>query len=874
VRFKADEIVNGEISAAQVAVDASLDEAGLSITALRVGDLAGTSLSASGYLDDVFGDAAGELTASLQSPDLVPAARMLAGLGVGEPEVLEERAAALGATRLKGTLAAQRGARGTIADIVIEGSAGGTQIDGNLRFEGRAEDGASGRVAAKLSAENASGTELLGQLGLALPGAASAATPGRVNLELEGPVGEMTADAFLSFAGLEGEARGQLRLEGERPVFSGPIKLASEDLRPLATFVGLPADQGAIAGRASGNVVLSPGEIVLGDVKGQIGANLVSGELQIRDDEDIGGRRIDGEIDLDTLSLPWLFAALFGEASLDGAAGTGEEALAWPRGAFETSTVEGLSGNLDVLTRRLMLPGEVSAGGATFELRLNAGETTFDNISASLSGGRLTGRLAFEPRSGSLGLSANLALADAAVEQLVWASGGSSHASGKLTLSAQVAGQGRSWLGLMSSLSGNGAFRIDEGAVRGLDPVAFEQIIAAADAGLELEPERVGEVFRGYLAAGALDFERVSGVLEVNDGLVSVKNVTLNTPQASVRVSSLFELPRLRLDSEWTMTPLVTSHGEGASPAVTVRFNGPIAQPRRRIDVGALTGYLTVRKLEQDVKRLEEAEAAAKAREERDRELLEGLSTEPDGKAPAKPPQGADASPKPTGAAGAAAEQAGGGQPPKPAATQAATPPPPPQTPTAPVATAPPPAPPSPTPPVPTAPPAEQAASPAPATPPPATAAAPPVSAPSTAAAPQAPVRVRERDLQSIVNEALRSADQATGSVGGEGTTAGGQLPGNGVAVGPPLAPPPGGLAGGGGVGAPLGLGPSLAGDPPPQVLGAPTVFGTVPQGPTVDGRPLPLAPLPQADPPPALPPQPAVRAPQLPYRPEGETMR
>ena len=622
LRLDAESLSLGDVTGRALVADLVYSQGSLTVNSLSLGNLGGTSLAASGRVDDVFGRADGELIASMTSDDLTGVARLATELGFTgrDGAELAAQAAAISPAAVEATLKAIRSDAGTEVEATFSAALGGTLAKTEASFRGQLSDLRAGTFEVSAEASNPDGEKLLAQLGIP-PGAngAEEKLPGRVLLKLAGPLAEgakLSAEA--GFLGVTGQMDGTLTIDSGT-AFAGSIEAATEDARVLLRRLDAPGKDAELPVKAeiSGTLERQGARWRLHDIDGKTGRQTFIGDLRLELPAE-GGRRLEGNLDLDMLSLPWLLATLLGAESSEPVPG------AWPEAPFDLATTWLFEGTVGVSTNRLELPGGALMGGVRFDLQLQPGSAALNNLQGRLFGGEATAnlRLADSVLQRGVTFTADISLEDAVLDELAWAPGGTPVATGSIDLSTRVNGSGRSWLGLVSSLGGEGKISARNGVLRGLDPNAFVEIVKAADSGLELKEDRVLNVFQGYLAAGALAYDSFDGVFEVNEGIVSAKNMALESKDASLVASTLVDLHQLKLDSEWTLTPAATEK-LAAVPPVTLVFAGPLAGPQRQLDVGALTGYLTVRRLEEDVRRLEAAQADAVERERFDRILMQ-----------------------------------------------------------------------------------------------------------------------------------------------------------------------------------------------------------------------------------------------------------
>ncbi|ODN70716.1 hypothetical protein A6302_01936 [Methylobrevis pamukkalensis] len=129
------------MTAGGVDVDARLEGGTLGLDRFRVRDLAGAAITASGRIVDVARAPDGRIEASVSVEDGKAAAQLAADL------LPESRTAALAAVagpvatplRLRVELDARAKGEGTVAAAVLSGTAGATQIETRMAFEGRVD---------------------------------------------------------------------------------------------------------------------------------------------------------------------------------------------------------------------------------------------------------------------------------------------------------------------------------------------------------------------------------------------------------------------------------------------------------------------------------------------------------------------------------------------------------------------------------------------------------------------------------------------------------------------------------------------------------------------------------------------------------------
>jgi large subunit ribosomal protein L24 len=160
----------------------------------------------------------------------------------------------------------------------------------------------------------------------------------------------------------------------------------------------------------------------------------------------------------------------------------------------------------------------------------------------------------------------------------------------------------------MGSLRGNGKVAITDARFAGLDPRAFDAVTRAVDQGLAIDPERITNVVRTGLEGGQLSVKSASGAFTINAGQLRLSNVAVDSKDAALTISCRVDFTDGSLDARLVLSG--SSEAAGARPDIYMALKGPVGSPSRSIDVSALSGWLTLRGIENQTKRLRAIEAA------------------------------------------------------------------------------------------------------------------------------------------------------------------------------------------------------------------------------------------------------------------------
>ncbi|MEO1066172.1 MAG: AsmA-like C-terminal region-containing protein, partial [Pseudomonadota bacterium] len=246
---------------------------------------------------------------------------------------------------------------------------------------------------------------------------------------------------------------------------------------------------------------------------------------------------------------------------------------------------------------------------ASFAVRLR--ETSLDvfDLDAAFLGGRLSGALQLENNNGEVSASGTLELIDADVAAISWTDGQRPLVEGKFSLSGQYNGTGRSLDAIVSSLGGDGSLTLEHGRIRRVNPVAFGLVLDAADGEITLDAETLSPIVSGHLDAGSLTVDRAEAAFRLASGVIRVANVSFDTDSVDTSASATVDLTTMRLKGAMSLiveaADIDDTPVSGSTPEIAIVFDGPFEEPTRTLDLQPLLGYLTVRRFEQEVRRVE-----------------------------------------------------------------------------------------------------------------------------------------------------------------------------------------------------------------------------------------------------------------------------
>ncbi|MEO0546342.1 MAG: AsmA family protein [Pseudomonadota bacterium] len=339
--------------------------------------------------------------------------------------------------------------------------------------------------------------------------------------------------------------------------------------------------------------------------------NVIDGALETSAGSRTAVPKIAGTLSLDRLSADTILVLVHGDdtGALQGI----------PSAAGQPALLDRFNAQVDLKVDRLILargvttPSSDAAGAVVSQFAsavgLKDGDVRFDAITGSFADGALKGDLslgrtltgrfvngqfyASDMRSDRLQTLLNVPLN---VQGAV---------SGAITFDSTVerAEEGSAQPSLLGSVTGNGALRLSDGTINGLNAGALKPILRAAD---RLEDDalsgRGADLASSTIYAGSFEFAETEILFSISAGVVRANNVRLTSEKASVVADVRFDLagassaadPALDLDARLTFDPGLEAVA-GASPEVTVRLGGPLSSPVAKIDAALLDSYLGLR---------------------------------------------------------------------------------------------------------------------------------------------------------------------------------------------------------------------------------------------------------------------------------------
>jgi large subunit ribosomal protein L24 len=606
-----------DIEAGNTSVRLKVDGDGLQIDRLSIADLAGGAFSASGRIDIGGHAPRGALTLDFEARQTAAIAALIGKFAPNSARPVAGALDRIGHAKLHATLDIADGKDGvaTVAKLAAKGDLDAMHLDANAAVSGDWAKRAVADIRLGATVDAPDGAALVKLVGLDAIVAAGKG-PGRFKLAVAGTAnGELNLEARLTADGLDADGQGHGSLSLDRGAkLTGSLHLTKADLRPLR-----PAgDTAPLPLSLSTRLAVAGRVMSFDDIDAKLGASSIRGHLTFAD---ASPRRIDGALDADTTDASALIATIIGSpapapALVAANAATNATVWLWSSDPFSGGAFADLSGQIALKAARLVVTPRLRLREFRAGLRFGKDSLALDDIAATLAGGRIGGALSLRATGEGLAMQSKMVLTGADVATLLPAAA-RPPVTGTIDLTTEIAGAGLSPAALIGSLHGTGKLTLDNGQFAGLDPRAFDAVSRAVDDGLSIDAAKIASVVSRALDSGQLSIKHTEGNLVVSAGQVRLSEAKAHGEDADVSIAGNLDLTDGSLAARLVLSG--SRHAGGVRPDIFMALKGPVAAPTRSVDVSALTGWLTLRAIESQSRKLQELEKQRAAEIERQR---------------------------------------------------------------------------------------------------------------------------------------------------------------------------------------------------------------------------------------------------------------
>lgn len=377
--------------------------------------------------------------------------------------------------------------------------------------------------------------------------------PAELHLRASGPPDALGLQVHAALGDLRLEAQPLLNLPAGR--WASPVSLRHPGTPRLLDQFGVP---GADAWLGDGSLSFgaqasgTPDQLALRDIVLTAGALRAGGTLAVRLHG--GPIRVTGSIDAEALPLP--------------------RPPARSPDPLPLGLLRRWDAAVEVHAKQVLFGLRPALEGAEAAVTLQDGTLRLDAVKASAASGMLDGNVVLEatadpPRLAVIGRAAGVEIAQPVFGTPLDVT--SAVASAHASLSAR----GYSPAALLSTLSGEGAAALRDGAVTGFDLSGAGFGLAAAN-----PAEREADV-RAALQGGRTAFRTLDLTAQLHGGVATLTAAQLAGPGGTAAATGSVDLPASVLDLRVALKPAEPPE----APGVAVSLSGPASRPRRAPDL-------------------------------------------------------------------------------------------------------------------------------------------------------------------------------------------------------------------------------------------------------------------------------------------------
>ena len=575
-----------------------LDPAGLSFDRVKIADLAGAAFNLNGRLEGPLSAPQGSVAFDVDARGLEGTAVVLAKFLPQAADPLRRAAETITPLKAHVTLNLERRAVGSTAKLALNGTAGVLRV--------RLASEASGDVATLSLPEIRLDGEITAADGSVLVGLAGLdrlitvdRRAGAFTMTARGNGSDLRLDARLTAGGLDASANGTARLFAANGAAAALDLALQADAAPLRRAAGAPQTPLPIA--LHGHVSATADEVNVENLSGTIAGSPVRGKLKVA----LGSpMRIDGLIHAEAVDAATVIAAAIGMPAPSKAA----DAPIWPAEPFGEGLFGDFLGRVEFTAARAALGPALVGRQVRGAIRFAPEEIALEDIEGVFANGRATGQLIFRRNATGLAAAARVALVNADASTFLPREGQPA-ATGTLGLQFDVDGSGLSPAALIGALNGSGTLTLESGTIAWLDPRAFNAAIRSADQGSAIDAAKTRDIVTAVLDGGSLTIPRLDAALTVTAGQARAGRTIVLGQGADLAVTGGIDLADATLEARLTLTGPIPADGSSTMrPDILVTVKGPLRAPKRTVDASALSGWLTLRSVDRQARRIEAIE--------------------------------------------------------------------------------------------------------------------------------------------------------------------------------------------------------------------------------------------------------------------------
>lgn len=442
-----------------------------------------------------------------------------------------------------------------------------------------------------------------------------------INLQAQGaPVAGMKTS--LEISGDDGRARldGVITLTGNDLTASGKAALQSDDLEPFLVTTGytLPFGSGFGAGlpvNITSDFQYGKNIVRLPNLQGKLDDEAVSAKIEGSLGEQ-SVAQLRGEMQLERLDLPALFAAMAGL----GASDIGHTTKGgWSETAFEDKTNLPLGLDIKVRAAQAMITPNDTIGDFSARLVKTGQVLQLSELGGSWAKGKLSGKFELNNANGTVLANGDLRLSGAVMEDVYLPEAMQPPLHGTGDVKLNFTGSGQSMAGLVHSLAGEGSATLQNVEIAGLNIPAVNEILRRSDTlpdgALSQADIKKAEAERLKLAqtltqTGHMSAAEVQTALSLAGGVIRAPVVKVENDKASLQADLQLDLNHMVWGGNGVLDLVLPAYERNdAAPQIRMKISGGWQQPQVQFDYQPMVQFLTRRGLLREQQRVEASQA-------------------------------------------------------------------------------------------------------------------------------------------------------------------------------------------------------------------------------------------------------------------------
>ena len=588
------------IDAGNARVHLHVDPDGLRVEQLTVGDIGGGSFSAVGRIETKGNVPRGSLNVDLETTKAAAIATIAEKVvpdRIAPVVRLLERA---GRAKLHATLDVAGDDRTSVtgAQVAVTGTLDELRLDARARVDGDWQSRSISTV--EMEATVDATTASLMKFANLNEIVASGNGPAQLKARLKGPLsGDLAFDVQVAGEGLAARLTGKGKVPATgRMQGDALVQVREASLKPLRPGP-VARSAGPLPFKLSSRLAFAAGALTFDDIAAKLGASTIRGHLRV---DDTSPRRIEGTLDTNVADGGGLLAVAIGlpRAPKDG------PGWSWSSEPFGAGLFDRFAGEIALRFGRVELLPNVYGRDIRGTVRFGDNSITLDSA-GELAGGKLAGTVTF--RHAQDGMDAHVKISLSSADTTALFSGvARPPVTGMLNLTLEGEATGLSAVALVGSATGSGKIELMDAQLAGLDPRTFDAVTRAVDQGLTIEQGRIADVVRKSIGSSRLSVRHAESALTVSAGQIRLSKPVVDSKGAALSAAGTFDLTDGSVDARLVLSG--QSEAAGARPDIFIALKGPLPDVSSNFDVSALTGWLTLRAVENQTKRLRAIELA------------------------------------------------------------------------------------------------------------------------------------------------------------------------------------------------------------------------------------------------------------------------